>query len=81
MNSYVIYKLTQEYVNVRKPGQDFKDFVWIGLSLFKSGYSVNVPYYAGVESRAFYLNMLKNFPCFGRQTLFSGEYLKIQKVN
>lgn len=28
-----IYKLTQEYVNVRKLGQDFKDFIWRGLRI------------------------------------------------
>lgn len=28
-----IYKLTQEYVKVRKLGQDFKDFIWRGLRI------------------------------------------------
>lgn len=35
-----IYKLTQEYVKVRKLGQDFKDFIWRGLRIHPQIYIV-----------------------------------------
>ena len=35
-----IYKLTQEYVKVRKLGQDFKDFIWRGLRIHPHSYFI-----------------------------------------